>query len=134
MDSDIAITYGGGAMGYAFTSGRLVGADTAEAINAARASGHKVLAVGTTTVRVLESCVDGQGMVHAGSGRTNIFLYPPYRPRAVDMLLTNFHLPKSTLWMLVSCFCDREKVLAAYELAKRERMRFYSYGDCMLLY
>ena len=107
---------------------------TADAINATHAAGHRVLAVGTTTVRVLESCVDDRGIVHSGSGRTNIFLHPPYRPRAVDMLLTNFHLPKSTLLMLVSCFCDREKVLAAYELAKRERMRFYSYGDCMLLY
>ena len=66
-------------------------------------------------------------------GKTDIFLYPPYRPRAVDRLLTNFHLPKSTLLMLVSCFCEREKVLAAYEYAIRERMRFYSYGDCMLL-
>lgn len=109
-------------------------AETAEAINAAHAAGRRVFAVGTTTVRVLESCVDDRGIVHAGSGRTNIFLHPPYRPRAVDMLLTNFHLPKSTLLMLVSCFCEREKVLAAYELAKRERMRFYSYGDCMLLY
>ena len=107
---------------------------TAAAINATHAAGHKVLAVGTTTVRVLESCVDERGIVRAGSGRTNIFLHPPYRPRAVDLLLTNFHLPKSTLLMLVSCFCDREKVLAAYELAKLERMRFYSYGDCMLLY
>lgn len=108
--------------------------ETAELVNSTRASGHRVLAVGTTTVRVLESCVDDNGIVHAGRGRTDIFLHPPYRPRAVDMLLTNFHLPKSTLLMLVSCFCAREKVLAAYEVAKRERMRFYSYGDCMLLY
>ena len=108
--------------------------ETAELVNATHAAGHRVLAVGTTTVRVLESCVDADGIVHAGRGRTDIFLYPPYRPRAVDMLLTNFHLPKSTLLMLVSCFCEREKVLAAYETAKRERMRFYSYGDCMLLY
>ena len=108
--------------------------ETAELVNSTHASGHRVLAVGTTTVRVLESCVDAGGTVHAGSGRTDIFLHPPYPPRAVDMLLTNFHLPKSTLLMLVSCFCDREKVLAAYEVAKRERMRFYSYGDCMLLY
>jgi len=109
-------------------------AETAELVNATHASGHRVLAVGTTTVRVLESCVDDRGIVTPGRGRTDIFLHPPYRPRAVDMLLTNFHLPKSTLLMLVSCFCEREKVLAAYEIAKRERMRFYSYGDCMLLY
>lgn len=108
--------------------------ETVELVNSTHASGHRVLAVGTTTVRVLESCVDDAGKVHAGRGRTDIFLHPPYRPRAIDMLLTNFHLPKSTLLMLVSCFCEREKVLAAYEVAKRERMRFYSYGDCMLLY
>ena len=107
---------------------------TAELINSVHAAGHRVLAVGTTTVRVLESCADASGRVIPGRGKTDIFLYPPYRPRAVDMLLTNFHLPRSTLLMLVSCFCDREKVLAAYELAKRERMRFYSYGDCMLLH
>lgn len=92
-----------------------------------------MLAVGTTTVRTLESCAEPDGTVRAGHGNTQIFLYPPYRVRSVDLLLTNFHLPKSTLLMLVSCFCDREKVLAAYELAIRERMRFYSYGDCMLL-
>lgn len=106
---------------------------TAEIFNTVRRSGGRVLAVGTTSVRVLESCVDASGRLVPGRGRTDIFLYPPYRPRAVDMLLTNFHLPKSTLMMLVSCFCDREKVLAAYELAKREKFRFYSYGDCMLL-
>ncbi len=105
----------------------------AEQINAVHAAGRKVMAVGTTTVRVLESCAAPDGGVSGRHDRTDIFLYPPYRIRAVDMLLTNFHLPKSTLLMLVSCFCDREKVLAAYELAKREKMRFYSYGDCMLL-
>ena len=107
--------------------------DTAELINATHAAGKRVLAVGTTTVRTLESCADPDGTVHPAHGDTRIFLYPPYRIRAVDLLLTNFHLPKSTLLMLVSCFCDREKVLAAYELAIREKMRFYSYGDCMLL-
>lgn len=106
---------------------------TAELINATHAAGNRVLAVGTTTVRTLESCADPDGIVHPAHGSTQIFLYPPYRIRAVDLLLTNFHLPKSTLLMLVSCFCDREKVLAAYELAIREKMRFYSYGDCMLL-
>ena len=106
---------------------------TAELVNQVHASGHRVLAVGTTTVRVLESCVDENGLVHPQSGRTGIFLYPPAKPRAVDMLLTNFHLPKSTLLMLVSCFCEREKVLSAYQLAITEKFRFYSYGDCMLL-
>lgn len=106
---------------------------TAELINRTRKNGGKVLAIGTTTVRVLESCCDENGVVSAQSGRTNIFLYPPRRPRGEDMLLTNFHLPCSTLLMLVSCFADREKVMAAYEKAKAANMRFYSYGDCMLL-
>ncbi len=106
---------------------------TAALVNATRADHHKVLAVGTTTVRVLESCAAPDGNVTARTGSTQIFLYPPYQPRAIDLLLTNFHLPKSTLLMLVSCFCQREMVLAAYEKAKAERMRFYSYGDCMLL-
>lgn len=112
---------------YFLTSG------TAELVNATRCAGHKVLAIGTTTVRVLESCVSADGMVHSGHGKTQIFLYPPKPVLAEDMLLTNFHLPKSTLLMLVCCFCDREKVLAAYEFAIKNQMRFYSYGDCMLL-
>ena len=106
---------------------------TAEIVNSTHAAGKRVLAVGTTTVRTLESSADPDGTVRSGHGDTRIFLYPPYQIRSVDMLLTNFHLPKSTLLMLVSCFCDREKVLAAYEIAIRERMRFFSYGDCMLL-
>jgi len=106
--------------------------ETADLINATRAAGKKVVAVGTTTVRTLESCADESGIVHARSGATNIFLYPPYQPRSVDMLVTNFHLPKSTLLMLVSCFADREKVLNAYQTAIENKMRFYSYGDCML--
>jgi S-adenosylmethionine:tRNA ribosyltransferase-isomerase len=105
---------------------------TTNAINNIHKSGHKVMAVGTTTVRVLESCVKNRQVV-AQSGSTDIFLYPPYKPQAVDMLLTNFHLPKSTLLMLVSTFADREMVLNAYEVAKKAKMRFYSYGDCMLL-
>ena len=105
----------------------------ADLANTTRKRGNKVLAVGTTTVRVLESCCDENGFVTPQSGRTNIFLYPPKKPKGEDMLLTNFHLPCSTLLMLVSCFADREKVLAAYERAKQENMRFYSYGDCMLL-
>jgi S-adenosylmethionine:tRNA ribosyltransferase-isomerase len=105
---------------------------TADTINNIHKAGHKVLAVGTTTVRVLESCVENNKVI-ARNGSTNIFLYPPYKPQAVDMLLTNFHLPKSTLLMLVSTFADREMVLNAYEVAKKAKMRFYSYGDCMLL-
>jgi len=105
---------------------------TAELINDVHKSGNKILAVGTTSVRVLESCVRDKQVI-ARNGSTDIFLYPPYEPQAVDMLLTNFHLPKSTLLMLVSTFADREMVLNAYEVAKKAKMRFYSYGDCMLL-
>ena len=105
---------------------------TADMINNIHKAGNKVLAVGTTTVRVLESCVENNKVI-AQNGNTDIFLYPPYKPQAVDMLLTNFHLPKSTLLMLVSTFADRKMVLNAYEVAKKAKMRFYSYGDCMLV-
>ena len=107
--------------------------EAAGLINDTHKRGNKVLAVGTTTVRVLESCATDYGTLVAGNGDTNIFIYPPYKPKAVDMLLTNFHLPKSTLLMLVSAFSDREKILAAYERAIEEKFMFYSYGDCMLI-
>ena len=91
-------------------------------------------AVGTTTVRVLESASrDDQGRLIAQSGATDIFLHPPMEIRHVDALLTNFHLPRSTLLMLVSAFAGREFILNAYAKAIRERYRFYSYGDCMLI-
>ncbi len=106
--------------------------ETAKLINSTHAAGKRVLAVGTTSVRVLESCAQN-GLAVPGTGSTDIFIYPPYRPQLADMLLTNFHLPQSTLIMLVSAFSSREKVLAAYQLAIREKMRFFSYGDCMLL-
>ena len=102
-------------------------------VNETREKGKKVLAVGTTTVRTLESCAAPDGTVTPCEGDTRIFLYPPYQIRSVDMLLTNFHLPKSTLLMLICCFCDREKILKAYRYAVEQKMRFYSYGDCMLL-
>jgi S-adenosylmethionine:tRNA ribosyltransferase-isomerase len=108
--------------------------EAAATINETRATGGRVIAVGTTSVRTLESCADpATRTVRAEKGRTRIFLHPPKRPVIVDGLLTNFHLPKSTLLMLVSCFSSTEKVMAAYELAVRERFRFYSYGDAMLL-
>lgn len=108
--------------------------DVAADINEAHRTGHRVFCVGTTSVRVLETCaVPGTNLVKAGSGKTSIFLYPPKVPQVVDGLLTNFHLPQSTLLMLVSTFCPREKVLAAYAEAVRQKMRFFSYGDCMLL-
>jgi S-adenosylmethionine:tRNA ribosyltransferase-isomerase len=103
-----------------------VSEDAARAINAVQ----RLVAIGTTSARVLESC----GLpIHAQSGTTDIFIHPPYKPRAVGALLTNFHLPQSTLIMLVSAFAGREFVLRAYAEAIRERYRFYSYGDCMLV-
>jgi len=106
---------------------------TATLVNRTRAEGGRVIAVGTTAVRVLESRADASGLVSAGAGETRIFLHPPMHPRAVDGLLTNFHLPHSTLLMLVSTFAARERVLAAYADAVAARWRFFSYGDCMLL-
>ncbi|MCK5802501.1 MAG: tRNA preQ1(34) S-adenosylmethionine ribosyltransferase-isomerase QueA [Lentisphaeria bacterium] len=108
--------------------------ETADVVNQTRAAGGRVIAVGTTSVRTLETCADSKTRTVAPSrGRTRIFLHPPKQPIVTDGLLTNFHLPKSTLLMLVSCFATREHILAAYELAVRERLRFYSYGDAMLL-
>jgi S-adenosylmethionine:tRNA ribosyltransferase-isomerase len=102
---------------------------------AAQKIGHakRVAAVGTTTVRVLESARRQDGKLVAQTGSTDIFVYPPFEFRMVDLLLTNFHLPRSTLLMLVSAFAGREFLLRAYEQAIRERYRFYSYGDCMLI-
>lgn len=107
--------------------------ETADRIAATRRAGHKVLAVGTTTVRSLESRILPDGNVTSGGGDTEIFLYPPREILCCDMLLTNFHLPKSTLMMLVACLTGRENLLAAYAKAVEEKMRFYSYGDCMLI-
>ncbi len=104
-------------------------AAAAARINEAR----RIVAVGTTVVRVLETARRKDGKLMAQEGSTDIFIYPPYRFRTVDALLTNFHLPRSTLLMLVSAFAGREFLLRAYEEAIRERYRFYSYGDCMLI-
>jgi S-adenosylmethionine:tRNA ribosyltransferase-isomerase len=106
-----------------------ISTEVASKINNAR----RVVAVGTTTVRTLESARRACGEVLAQEGATDIFIYPPYRFRGVDVLLTNFHLPRSTLLMLVSAFAGREFLLQAYQQAIRERYRFYSYGDCMLI-
>jgi S-adenosylmethionine:tRNA ribosyltransferase-isomerase len=103
--------------------------EAAVAINAA----ERILAVGTTSVRVLEAAERRQGRLFAQERATDIFICPPYRFRAVDRLLTNFHLPRSTLLMLVAAFAGREFVLRAYAEAVRQRYRFYSYGDCMLI-
>ena len=92
-----------------------------------------MIAVGTTSCRTLESVTDEQGIVHPVSGDTGIFIYPGYKFKAVDALITNFHLPESTLVMLVSAFYDREHVLDAYKTAVAERYRFFSFGDAMLI-
>jgi S-adenosylmethionine:tRNA ribosyltransferase-isomerase len=107
--------------------------ETAAAVNGTRAAGAKVWAIGTTTVRTLESVVDLAGCVRAGEGETRIFIHPPYAIRSVDHLVTNFHLPRSTLLMLVSAFAGLELMRAAYAEAVAEKYRFYSYGDAMLI-
>ena len=106
--------------------------DCAEVIAGSRRRGGRTIAVGTTTVRVLETARGEEGLA-PGSGWTDIFIYPPFEFRAVDALITNFHLPRSTLLMLVSAFAGREFVLEAYETAVEEEYRFYSYGDAMLI-
>jgi S-adenosylmethionine:tRNA ribosyltransferase-isomerase len=105
--------------------------DAATAINETRARGGRVWAVGTTTVRTLESAADENGRVAAGSGETSIFIRPPYRFRTVDRLITNFHLPRSTLIMLVAAFAGYDLTMQAYREAVSRRYRFYSYGDAM---
>lgn len=110
-----------------------ISAEAAEAINKARRSGGRVVAVGTTVVRALETVADEHGFVEAGRGETDLFIYPGYRFRTVDALLTNFHLPRSTLLMMVAAFAGRKFILAAYREALEQRYRFYSYGDCMLI-
>ena len=105
----------------------------AETINAAKNNGRRVIAVGTTSCRTLESAAGAEGLIKAGSGWTDIFIYPGYSFKMVDALITNFHLPKSTLVMLVSALAGREHILAAYEEAIRERYRFFSFGDAMLI-
>ena len=110
-----------------------VGEESAKRINAAKAAGGRLLAVGTTSCRVLESVSDENGVVRPMTGETGIFIYPGYRFKAVDMLLTNFHLPESTLLMLVSAFSDRKFILNAYQSAIEEKYRFYSFGDAMLI-
>jgi len=111
----------------------ILSAETAERLNAAKAAGRRILAVGTTALRLLESAADENGVIHPFDGTTDLFITPGYRFKAVDLLLTNFHLPKSTLFMLVSAFAGLERMKSAYEHAKAEGYRFYSYGDCCLL-
>lgn len=107
--------------------------DAAKKINAAKAEGRRVIAVGTTSVRTLESASPERGKIAAGSGETHIFIYPPYEFKIVDALITNFHLPESTLIMLVAALCGRKKILELYNTAVREKYRFFSFGDAMLI-
>ncbi len=107
--------------------------DVAKKINDAKIAGRKIVAVGTTSLRLLESAVDDKGMIHPFARETDIFITPPYDFKSVDFLMTNFHLPKSTLFMLVSAFAGMEEMKKAYEFAKENGYRFYSYGDTSLL-
>ncbi len=112
----------------------VVSRETAEQLNTVRARGGRIVSVGTTSLRLLESAADEQGLVQAWSGATDIFITPGYRFRAIDVLLTNFHLPKSTLFMLVSAFRSLNEMQAAYAHAIEHEYRFYSYGDACLIF
>lgn len=109
-----------------------VSEEAANTVNRAKREGRRVIAVGTTSVRTLETVADEQGFLCPQKGETSIFIYPPYRFRCVDALITNFHLPESTLLMLVSAFCSREEMLRVYREAVECRYRFFSFGDCCL--
>ena len=110
-----------------------VSKESADIINARRAAGGRLVCVGTTSCRTIESVADDNGIVQAMSGETGIFIYPGYKFKAVDALITNFHLPESTLLMLVSAFYNREKMLEAYRIAVEEKYRFFSFGDAMII-
>jgi S-adenosylmethionine:tRNA ribosyltransferase-isomerase len=105
----------------------------AAVVNKAKSEGRRIIAVGTTSVRTLESATDESGVLHSGSGNTQIFIYPPYKFKCVDALITNFHLPESTLIMLVAALVGREKILSLYDLAVKEGYRFFSFGDAMFI-
>lgn len=107
--------------------------EAADIINTTKQNGGRVICVGTTSCRTIESAADEQGIVHAGSDDTSIFIYPGYRFKALDALITNFHLPESTLMMLVSALAGRDHIMAAYEVAVKERYRFFSFGDAMFI-
>ena len=111
----------------------VIPADTGAAVERAHGEGRRVVAVGTTATRALETASAAEGRVHTGEGETALVIVPGYRFRAVDALITNFHLPGSSLLLLASAFAGRERMLAAYQEAVRERYRFYSYGDAMLI-
>ena len=108
--------------------------ETAEIVNNAKRKGNRVIAVGTTSVRTLESSVNEKGELIENESETSIFIYGDYKFKIVDAIITNFHLPKSTLIMLISAFGGKEFVFSAYEEAVREKYRFYSFGDSMFIY
>ncbi len=110
-----------------------IGEETASLINKTKTGGGRVISVGTTSTRVLESAADSNGVLQAAKGETDIFIYPGYRFKTVDALITNFHLPESTLLMLVSALAGRENILKAYETAVKEEYRFFSFGDAMFI-
>ena len=110
-----------------------VSEEAANTVNRAKREGRRVIAVGTTSVRTLETVADEHGFLHPQKGETSIFIYPPYRFKCVDALITNFHLPESTLLMLVSAFCSREEMLRVYREAVECRYRFFSFGDAMMI-
>ena len=107
--------------------------EDAEKINNAKKSGHRVIAVGTTSCRTIETVADENGFVKACEGDTGIYIYPGYKFKCLDALITNFHLPESTLLMLVSALAGRENVLNAYNEAVKERYKFFSFGDAMFI-
>ena len=107
--------------------------EEAEKINRCKAAGGRIICVGTTSCRTIESATDEEGVLHPGEGDTDIFIYPGYRFKILDALITNFHLPESTLLMLVSALAGRDYILEAYEEAVRERYRFFSFGDAMII-
>ena len=111
----------------------IVEEDQAKLINETKQRGGKIISVGTTSCRTLESATDDQGILQAGSGWTDIFIYPGYKFKMIDRLITNFHLPESTLLMLVSALAGKDKIMAAYEEAVKERYRFFSFGDAMII-
>lgn len=111
----------------------MVDEEDANLINTCKKNGGRIISVGTTSTRTLETVTDENGVVHEGSGWTQIFIYPGYKFKAIDCLITNFHLPESTLIMLVSALAGREKVLNAYEIAVKEKYRFFSFGDAMFI-
>lgn len=112
----------------------MISRETADIINETKRAGGRIVCVGTTSCRTLESLADENGYFHEASAWTDIFIYPGYKFKAMDALITNFHLPESTLVMLVSAFADREKILNAYNIAVQERYRFFSFGDAMFIY